>query len=100
MRIGELMRDTIKRGGRSRNIERKLGFSIAELIRHLERLFESDMSWASFLRGEIHIDHRLPLSSFDLTNDGDLRAAWALTNLQPMWASENISKGSARLVLL
>ena len=42
----------------------------------------------------IHIDHMMPLASFDLTKPEEQRKACHYTNLQPMLPSENISKGS------
>lgn len=42
----------------------------------------------------IHIDHMMPLSSFDLTKPEEQRKACHYTNLQPMLPSENLSKGS------
>lgn len=50
------------------------------------------MTWAAFNAGEIHLDHRTPLSKFDCTTEAGIRAAWALTNLQPLWATDNQRK--------
>jgi hypothetical protein len=69
-----------------------LGCSIEELKKHIENQFISDMSWSNY--GKWHIDHIKPLSSFDLTNPEELKSACYYTNLQPMWAEDNWSKGS------
>ena len=69
-----------------------LGCSIPELKVHLETLFLPGMSWANY--GEWHIDHILPLSSFDLTDLVQLRKACNYKNLQPLWAIDNLKKGS------
>lgn len=66
----------------------------------LERQFRDGMTWEAFFRGEIHIDHRLPLRMFNLGDEGEWRAAWALSNLQPMWAKENMAKAGRRELLL
>lgn len=66
---------------------------MAELKAHLEGLFELGMSWDNY--GLWHIDHRRALATFDLTLMVDLQAAWHYTNLQPLWASDNCSKGSS-----
>lgn len=77
-----------------------VGYSAAELRVHLERQFLKGMSWENM--GEWHIDHIVPLSSFTITgpDDPELRRAWALTNLRPLWAKDNLAKGAKREVLL
>jgi hypothetical protein len=42
--------------------------------------------------GEIHLDHIIPQRAFDLSNDEEWRACWSLTNLQPLWAKDNLRK--------
>ena len=94
------IRKSLRDGKRGRSWEALAGYSAAELMVHLERQFTRGMSWAN--SGEWHIDHIIPLASFDITSaDGpEFRAAWALTNLRPLWARENISKHAKRLTLL
>lgn len=77
-----------------------LGYALEDLRAHLERQFLKGMSWENM--GQWHIDHIVPLSSFTITgpDDPELRRAWALTNLRPMWAKENMSKGAKRLYLV
>lgn len=75
-------------------IESALGYSMADLRGHLESLFVDGMSWEAFRRGEIHIDHKTPLSRFDLNDPAHAVAAWSLTNLQPLWAADNMAKGA------
>lgn len=77
-----------------------VGYSLDDLSRHLERQFAGRISWATM--GQWHIDHILPLSSFKYSSphDADFKAAWALTNLRPLWAEDNLSKHAKRLTLL
>ena len=63
-----------------------------ELVKYLESLFQPGMSWENY--GEWHIDHVIPLSSFDRTNEEDMHKAWTKENLQPLWAIDNIRKGN------
>lgn len=92
--IGDSMRNAIKTGGRSKKVESLLGYSISELANHLERQFTKGMNWDRFKSGDIHIDHIIPQSSFDLTNDDEWRKCWCLSNLRPLWARDNIAKSN------
>ncbi len=49
------------------------------------------MSWDNY--GEWHIDHIVPLSSFDLTDKSQVNKVCHYTNLQPLWAIDNLRKG-------
>jgi len=68
-----------------------LGCSIEKLKLHLEKQFQPGMAWEN--QGQWHIDHIIPLSKFDLTDRGQLLKACHFTNLQPLWAKNNLSKG-------
>lgn len=69
-----------------------LGCSIEELKLHLESLFEPGMTWKNY--GKWHLDHKRPLSSFDLKKREELLEACNYKNLQPLWAKDNLKKGS------
>jgi hypothetical protein len=87
-------------GVKSTSWEALLGYTIADLKRHLERQFTKGMSWDN--AGQWHIDHILPLASFSFTatDDPEFRAAWAITNLRPFWAIPNMKKHAKREHLL
>jgi 5-methylcytosine-specific restriction endonuclease McrA len=93
-KLDGLMRDAIRRGGRSGKVEMVCGYAIADLMRHLESQFVSGMSWDAFLTGDIHIDHIVPQAAFDLSDIEETRKCWALENLQPLWAQDNLRKGA------
>ena len=69
-----------------------LGYSVEDLMGHLEKQFKEGMSWNNF--GDWHIDHIIPKSVFNVSNydDLDFKRCWALNNLQPLWATENYIK--------
>jgi len=71
-----------------------LGYDAAQLKAHIESRFTVGMDWLRFLAGDIHIDHIVPVAAFDFDDAAQIRTAWALGNLQPLWASENIRKGA------
>lgn len=68
-----------------------LGCSPKKLVEHLESQFDSKMKWEN--HGDYwHIDHIRPMSSFDLSNRDEQLLCSHYTNLQPLKASENLSK--------
>lgn len=84
--------NALKGNFKSGSAVRDLGCSIDFLKQHLELQFQERMTWENY--GEWHIDHKKPLASFDLTNRKQFLEACHYTNLQPLWAADNIRKGS------
>jgi len=74
--------------------ESLVDFTKHELKTHLEKQFKPGMSWENY--GEWHIDHKIPIAAHNFTKPEheDFKRCWALKNLQPMWAKDNISKGA------
>ena len=74
-----------------------LQYTPEELINHLEKQFKDDMTWDNY--GIWHVDHKLPITSFDIQEMGDdeFMKCWSLDNLQPMWGEENIRKSNKLL---
>lgn len=75
-----------------------LKYSPDELISHLENQFKDGMTWDNY--GEWHVDHILPITSFNIQEIGDneFMKCWSLNNLQPMWGEENIKKSNKILI--
>lgn len=69
-----------------------VGYSLVELVAHLESKFRPGMSWENY--GEWSIDHIIPKAAFKFTSvdDPKFKECWALDNLQPLWAEENSKK--------
>ena len=84
----------IRDGAKKGSAVRDLGCTIDELKDYLEKKFKNGMSWANWKHDGWHIDHIIPLSRFDLTNRDDYLKACHYTNLQPLWAKENLAKGA------
>ncbi len=86
------------RGGKKagRRAAEVLGYSISDLKLHIEKQFKPGMNWGLFLAGDIHLDHILPIDFFKPSSidSQEFRDCWALSNLQPMWAVDNLSKGA------
>ena len=88
--VSELVRIALKRnklGWRA-----SVGWTIGELKAHIEKYFRFGMPWENY--GKRLLDHIKPRSLFTYNSphDAEFKECWALNNLQPLWASENLSK--------
>lgn len=77
---------------KSHGTQKLLGCSWQELKIYIEGQFQVGMTWDNY--GEWHIDHIRPCSSFDLTNQEEQSKCFHYTNLQPLWAKDNLIKGA------
>jgi hypothetical protein len=88
--------DEIKKAGGNKiyKMVDLLGCTALEAKEHLEKQFKEGMSWENHGNNGWHIDHIIPCASFDLTDQEQQKKCFYYTNLQPLWASENLSKGA------
>lgn len=83
---------------RSRKAGRKwetlVGYTIDELVQHLESLFRDGMTWENSEQWEV--DHIIPKSNFKYLSEADeaFKDCWSLANLQPLWKSDNRRKNN------
>lgn len=84
----------IKNNWKSEHTIELLGCSIDELKKHLESKFLLGMTWENYGRYGWHIDHVIPCALFDLSIVKEQKECFHYTNLQPLWAEENIRKGA------
>jgi hypothetical protein len=95
LNVSNNMRSALKKGAKAnRSVFKILGYTVEALMTHLEQRFQSGMTWENY--GDWHIDHIVPLAAhqYDSTEDLEFKKAWALSNLQPLWAADNCSKGA------
>ncbi len=69
-----------------------IGCDINFLMYRIQIKFKKGMNWDN--RTKWHIDHIIPSSKFNLTKPREQRKCFHYTNLQPLWAKDNISKGN------
>ena len=74
-----------------------VGCTVAELKEHLKSQFSKDMNWKNY--GKWHVDHIRPVDSFDLKKINQQLECFHYTNLQPLWAQENLRKGTKKVQL-
>ncbi len=83
---------SLNRHKNGRHWEFLVGYTLKDLMKHISRQFTEGMSWDNY--GKWHIDHIIPISAFNFEkpNDSDFKRCWELSNLQPLWAKDNLIK--------
>jgi hypothetical protein len=71
-----------------------LGCTVDEFKEHLESQFQEGMTWDNWDQFGWHLDHILPLASFNLLIEDEIKIACHYTNFQPLWAVDNKKKGA------
>jgi hypothetical protein len=87
-RITRVLNGTAKSG---KTLE-LLGCSREFLFDHLKTLFWPGMTWDNMGKDGWHIDHIVPTHLFNLTSPEEQRKCFNYTNLQPLWANDNLTK--------
>jgi len=87
------IRAAIKSGVKTGDSIDLLGCPVDTLKRHLESQFTEGMTWDNYGFYGWHIDHIKPCASFDLTIDSEQKKCFHYSNLQPLWAKDNLQKG-------
>jgi len=78
---------------KTHSIFKYLGCTVEEFKEYISKQFKPGMSWKNWGKYSWHIDHIKPCSHFDLTKESERYKCFNYKNQQPMWASENLSKG-------
>lgn len=89
------LNNALKHNWKSGNTITLLGCSVTELRAHLEKQFQPGMTWENYGCGW-HVDHIRPCANFENLADPDQqRKCFHFSNLQPLWALENLKKGDS-----
>ena len=86
------LHSALKSNQKTGSAVKDLGCTINEFKIYLESKFQFGMTWDNWTTDGWHIDHIKPLASFDLTDRKQLLEACHYTNLQPLWATDNLIK--------
>ena len=94
-KVSDRIRKALKAGygNKSKSCFHYIGCSVPQLRQNLEAKFTDGMTWDN--HGEWHIDHIKPCAAFDLTCERQQRECFNYTNLQPLWAVDNLTKGAS-----
>ena len=86
------MRFVLKGKSKCKSTIELLGCSAEECWNHLEQQFKPGMTRDNY--GLWHVDHITPCASFDLNDSEQQKICFHYTNLQPLWAEDNMKKGA------
>ena len=105
-RVSCAMWRSLKSGKQGAHWESLVPYTLSDLIAWLEFQWEDGMDWTNYGKGEKGnernpseywvIDHVRPVSSYTFSSpdDPEFQECWALSNLRPCWAKENMEKGA------
>lgn len=93
--ISHKLRNRIGYLKKSSSAIKELGCSIDEFKTYIESKFKQGMTWDNWTRTGWHMDHIIPLYKFDLQNLEEFKEATHYSNLQPLWAKENLIKNKS-----
>ncbi len=85
-------RKALKGNAKTASAVRDLGCSIQDFKTYIEKQFQPGMEWDN--HGKWHLDHIVPLDEFDLSDRKQLLIALNYRNYQPLWAKDNLKKGT------
>lgn len=91
-RLAACLRDFGSGRKKQRSLE-YLGCAIPEFANYVSAQFQRGMSWDNY-GSKWHLDHIIPCSSFDHSDEKQIAQCWHFTNFRPMWAKDNLSKGA------
>ena len=96
-RIGYALRKKTGKIKKADHTLELLGCTVEELKLYLEKRFVDGMSWDNY--GKWHVDHIRPCASFDLRDEEEQKKCFHYSNLQPLWAEDNLRKSKQILKL-
>ena len=94
--ISSKMRRSLKGKKNNKRWEILVGYTKGDLIKRLRYTIPQGYIWQDFLDGILHIDHIIPISTFNYNtpNNPDFKRCWALANLRLLTEKENRIKGN------
>lgn len=91
-RLSNRLRELLQRRGlqKTSSITKYIGFSPKEMLAHVEKQLDgTDMNWSNYGVFGWHLDHIIPCSYFDMTNEEHLVVCFNWRNIRPLWGKDN-----------
>lgn len=95
-RVGASMNDSLRTRKPGSVWETWAGYTVVDLVVHLEAMFQPGMNWDNYGRDGWNIDHVIPRAAFEYSTPSQeqFRDCWKLENIQPLWAVDNRRKNA------
>jgi hypothetical protein len=86
----------LKSNKNSRHWETLVGYTLQDLLNHLQKTIPQGYTWQDYIQGKLHIDHIIPISVFNFTKPEhlDFKRCWDLNNLRLLPKEENLRKSN------
>jgi hypothetical protein len=83
----------LKGKSKSDNTVKLLGCSLEKVLEYLQSMFEDGMTMDN--HGEVwHIDHIIPCSLYDLSNEEEQKCCFNYLNTRPLFVEDNLKRGA------
>ena len=92
--LSSRLSNLINKKGQGLTTQELIGCDRDKLTHHLQSQFTDGMTWENYGLKGWHVDHIIPISLYDLTNEYEVKKACHYTNLQPLWWKDNLEKGN------
>ena len=95
-KIKSAMNISLKGNKKGRHWEDLVGYTLNDLIQHLQKTIPEGYAWQDFLEGGLHMDHIIPIDAFNFSEPEhiDFKRCWSLKNLRLLPAEENLKKSN------
>ena len=100
MRMRVSIRKALKGRKSGRRWESIVGYNIGDLITHFNKTMPKGYTLEDAFNGRLHIDHIVPKSLFDMSNEANVKKAWCISNLRLIPSKENLMKSSKNVYLV
>lgn len=86
--------EALKGAAKSNRTMDLLGCTIPQFKQHIQKQFAPGMTWAN--QGQWHLDHIVACANWDLRDSAQQAKCFHFSNYQPLWGSDNLSKGAKK----
>ena len=95
-KISKAIRISLNGNKAGRSWETLVGYTLTDLFKRLKKTLPKRYTWQDYMKGELHIDHIIPIDAFNFTRPEhtDFKRCWALSNLRLLPAKENLIKSN------